>query len=63
MNPALTTRSGWCATTVAVIAAFHAVRSGCARTDSTKVGTPARSARASPSMPARSAPTATTCAG
>ena len=60
MKPASTTRSGSMPATVSASA-----RSQCSRlanwpTRCTKVGTPARSARARPSMPSRSAPTATT---
>ena len=62
MNPAQTTRSGRYDATVAVSAASQSARLGKSGTRCTKVSTPARSARRSPSMSCRSAPTATTWA-
>ncbi len=63
MKPALTTRSGRCARTAAVSAASQPARSEWSPRSTAKPGTPARSALARPSMPVRSAPTATTAAG
>src|SRR3954465_6057035 len=60
MNPAETTRSGSYFATSSTMARSHASRSGKSPTRSTKLGTPARSARASASMPSRSAPPPTT---
>src|SRR5689334_2308416 len=62
MNPASTTTSGSKAATVSVRVWSQCPREVKSPTLRTKVGIPARSARASPSMSARSAPTATTFA-
>ncbi len=62
MKPAETTRSGSKAATASASARSQASRVANSPTFLTKVGMPARSARASPSMASRSAPTATTCA-
>ena len=62
MKPAETTRSGWYDAHDSVTAASQASRLSKSLTRCTNVGMPARSARASPSMPSRSAPTATTLA-
>src|SRR4051794_18419087 len=62
MKPASTTRSGSKAATVSVRVLSQWPRLVNWSTLRTKVGTPARSARARPSMSSRSAPTATTVA-
>src|SRR4051794_39830412 len=62
MKPASTTRSGSKAATVSVRVLSQWPRLVDCSTLRTKVGTPARSARARPSMSSRSAPTATTVA-
>ena len=59
MNPADTTRSGSWAETASARAVSHSSRLAWSLTLHTKTGSPARSARASPSMFSRSAPTAT----
>src|SRR5687768_11819701 len=56
------TRSGWYAASAAATAASNPVRSAWSDNRTTNVGSPARSARASPSVPSRSAPAATTAA-
>src|SRR4029453_18113304 len=58
-KPAEITRSGWYAATDPVSAASHPARSGESFPRCTKVGTPRPAARSSPSIPSRSAPTAT----
>ena len=60
MKPASTTRSGAYDATVAASATSQSARLGKSRTRCTNVSTPKRSARLSPSMSSRSAPTATT---
>ncbi len=62
MNPAEMTRSGWYRSHDRARARSHAARVGWSATWWVKTGIPARRARASPSIPVRSAPTATTAA-
>src|SRR4051794_10025342 len=62
MKPAERTRSGRYDATEPVSAASHSSRLSKSLTRCTNVGIPARVARARPSMPSRSAPTATTAA-
>ena len=62
MNPADTTRSGWCAAVASVIAASQASRSGWSPRRTVYAGTPASAAMSSAGT-SRSVPTATTRAG
>lgn len=62
MNPADTTRSGWCAAVASVMAASQAARSGWSPSGTVNVGTDAAAAM-SRAAHVRSVPSATTRAG